>query len=255
LEIALGPGEVAGTSSSAVSLLFGDGERPDAAAVAALSREGSAFSISHESSGKGEGPLWVELLSNGLTFDFVGLAGADPAPVPARGHLFGLPEDLDSARLRAVTLQPGHHLAAGAAMPPVLRALAFLAAQLTELPGVQAVAWHPARCWSQPTYFRQAVRAWIGGGVFPAFCLAALSTAPDGGMQSEGLAQFIGQELRLEPELVGDRADAAKLAVRLLHWLYEHGPLEAVEQLPVPGGGEVRLELSGNRRFVRVWRG
>jgi hypothetical protein len=174
--------------------------------------------------------------------------------MPAKGHIYGMPVDLDGARIRAVTLQPGHHLAAGAAMPPVLRALAFLAAQLTELPGVQAVAWHPARCWSQPTYFRQAVRAWVGGGVFPAFCLAALASAPDGGMQSEGLTPFVGQELRLEPELVGDRADAAKLAVRLLHWLYEHGPLEAVERLPAPGGGEVRLEPSGNRRFVRVWR-
>jgi hypothetical protein len=253
---------VAGTSSSAVSLLFAAGERPDAAAIAALSRKGSAFSISHEPSGtgegqgkgKGKGARWIELLSDGLTFDLVGLAGGDPAAMPAKGHIFGLPVDLDGARIRAVTLQPGHHLAAGAAMPPVLRALAFLAAQLTELPGVQAVAWHPARCWSQPTYFRQAVRAWVGGGVFPAFCLAALASAPDGGMQSEGLTPFVGQELRLEPELMGDRADAAKLAVRLLHWLYEHGPLEAVERLPAPGGGEVRLEPSGNRHFVRVWR-
>jgi hypothetical protein len=252
----LGAGDVAGNGpSSAVSLLFAAGERPNAAAVVALSRAGSAFSIGHEPSEGGEGPRWIELLSNGLTFDLVGLAGGDPAPLPAPGHLFGLPTDLDGARVRAVTLRPGHHLAAGGTMPPVLRTLASLAAQLTELPGVQAVAWHPARCWSQPTRFREAVRAWVGGGVFPAFYLAALATAPDGGMQSEGLAQFIGQELRLEPELVGDRAEAAKLAVRLLHWLYEHGPLATIEQLPAPGGGEVRLEPSGNRRFVRAWRG
>lgn len=241
--------------ASAVSLLFAAGERPDAATVAALSRAGSAFSISHDPAGRGEGPRWIELLSNGLTFDLVGLAGGDPAPLPALGHFSGLPADLDGAGLRAVTLRPGHHLAAGGRMPPVLRALAALAAHLTDLPGVQAVAWHPARCWSQPKRFREAVRAWMGGGVFPAFCLAALVTAPDGGMQSEGLAQFIGQELRMEPELVGGRAEAAKLAVRLLHWLYEHGPLDMAERIPTPDGGEVRLEPSGNRRFVRAWRG
>ena len=252
----MGRGDVAGmVPSSAVSLLFAAGERPSAAAVAVLSRTEASFSVSHEPSETVEGPYWIELLSNGLAFDLVGLAGGDPAPMPVPGHLFGLPPDLDGARIRAVTLQPGHHLAAGAAMPPVLRALASLAAQLTELPGVQAVAWHPARCWSQPARFREAVRAWVNGGVFPAFYLAALAAAPDGGMQSEGLAQFIGQELRLEPELVGNRADAAKLAVRLIHWLYEHGPLDTAERLSAPAGGEVRLEPSGNRRFVRAWKG
>lgn len=241
--------------SSAVSLLFAAGERPDAAAVAALSRSGSAFSISHEPSGGGKGPRWIELLVNGLTFDLVGLAGGDAAPMPALGHLFGLPIDLGGARIRAVTLRPSHHLAAGASMPPVLRALASLAADLTELPGVQAVAWHPARCWSQPTRFREVVRTWVGGGVFPAFYLVALAVGPDGGMQSEGLTQFIGQELRLEPELTRDGAEAAKLAVRLIHWLYEHGPLNAAERLPALDGGEVRLEPSGNHRFVRAWKG
>ena len=252
----MGAGDVAdGVPAPAASLLFAAGERPDTAGVAALSRAGSAFSISHEPSGQGEGPRWLELLANGLTFDLVGLAGGDPAPLPASGHLAGLPAGLDGAGLRAITLRPGHHLAAGGRMPPVLKALASLAAQLTALPGVQAVAWHPARCWSQPERFRETVNAWLAGGVFPAFCLAALATAPDGGMHSEGMAQFIGQELRMEPELVGDRAEAAKLAVRLLHWLYEHGPIEVAERIPTPNGDSVRLEPSANRRFVRAWRG
>jgi hypothetical protein len=54
---------------------------------------------------------------------------------------------------------------------------------------------------------------------------------------------------------VGDRAEAGKLAVRLLHWLYEHGRLASLERLPAPGRGMVRLEPSGNGRFVRAWNG
>jgi hypothetical protein len=247
----------------AVSLLFAAGERPAAAAVVALARAESPFSISYDPSSMtadegesgGEGARWIELLYNGLTFDLTGLAGGDAAPLPALVHRFGLPVDFDGARLRAVTLRPGPHLAAGGNMPPVLRALALLAARLMELPGVQAVAWHPARCWSEPVRFREAVHTWTQGGVFPVFCLAALASTPDGGMQSEGLAQFTGQELRLEPELVGDRAEAGKLAVRLLHWLYEHGRLASFERLPAPGRGMVRLEPSGNGRFVRAWNG
>lgn len=93
------------------------------------------------------------------------------------------------------------------------------------------------------------------GGVFPAFCLAALAPTPDGGMQSEGLSLFTGQELRIEPELASDRVEAGKLAVRLLHWLYEHGRVVAPERVTVPDGPSVRLEPSPNLRFIRAWRG
>lgn len=244
-------------ATSAVSLLFAAGERPDVNAVAALSRTGSGFSISHDpgDGGAGDATRWLELLSNGLTFDIEGIAGGVPAPMPPLGHRFGLPADLDGARLRAVTLRPGKHLAAGGAMPPVLRMLAFVAAQLTALRGVHAVAWHPARCWSHPVRFHDSVLGWVNGGAFPAFCLAALTPTPDGGLQSEGLAQFTGQELRLEPELAGDRGEAGKLAVRLLHWLYERGKLAAAERVTLANGAEVRLEPSGNGRFVRAWKG
>ena len=140
-------------------------------------------------------------------------------------------------------------------MIPVVRSLAWLSAVLTSLPGVQAVAWHPARSWSTTAHYRDSVLRWFDGGVFPGLGLAALSETRDGAMQSEGLALFTGQELRLEPELAENRVAAAKIGLRLMHWLVEHGPLDAAEALAGPDGQPLRLEPSSNGRYVRVWRG
>jgi hypothetical protein len=93
-------------------------------------------------------------------------------------------------------------------MVPVVRGLAVLASRLAMLSRVQAVAWHPARCWSAPQPFRAGITRWSEGGPFPAFSLAAVSHAPDGALHSEGLALFTGQELRLEPDLAEDRVAA-----------------------------------------------
>jgi len=247
-----------GPETSAVSLLFAEGQRPDLSAIAQLARTEAGFAISHDPTDDGaivtDGTQWVELIANGLTFDLEGLAGGPPSANRSPVHCFGLPSDFDGERLAGVSIKPGRHLAAGAAMPPVLRTLASLAAELSQLNGLQAVAWHPARCWSLPDKFRDGVMSWLDGGAFPAFSLAALVPSLDGGMQSEGLAFFVGQELRLEPEITGDRVDAGKLGVRLLSWLYERGPLTAAEKLSLPGGAELRLEPSANRRFVRVWK-
>ncbi len=123
------------------------------------------------------------------------------------------------------------------------------------MPGAQAVAWHPARCWSAPQPFRAGVQRWIEGGAFPGLSLAPLMEGPDGALQSEGLALFVGQELRIEPELAEDPAEGAKLALRLLHWLVESGPLRAMERLVGPNGEPLKLQPSANGRFVRVWKG
>jgi hypothetical protein len=252
----------AGALISAASLLFAPGERPEREAVAALARGGSGFAISLDPAANDDrvnGPAgpgtWLELLANGLTFDLVGLAPGASASAPDPGHAFGFAAGFEAGPMEAVTLQPGPHLAAGAAMLPVVRSLALLAARLAALPGTRAVAWHPARCWCEPEHYRASVLRWIEGGVFPGLGLASLVPMPDGGMQSQGLALFTGQELRLEPELAEDRAAGAKIALRLMHWLVEHGRLDSAERLPGPDGLPLRLEPSGNGRFVRVWRG
>lgn len=244
--------------------MFAPGERPLARAIAALAQSDSGFTVSLDGAGVGgpDGPgggpgpdIWLELLASGLTFDLVGLAPGSAAPLPPHGHSYGLASQFEAMRVEAITLRLGPHLATGPTMLPVVRTLAWLAARLTALPGVRALAWHAARCWSAPEFFRDSVLRWIEGGAFPGLGLAALTPALDGGMQSEGLALFIGQELRLEPELTGDQAAAARIGLRLLHWLVENGRLTAPETLAGPDGQSLRLEPSPNGRFVRAWRG
>ena len=237
--------------------MFAPGERPRAAAVARLAKENSGFSVSldpAQSDAAASGD-WLELLANGLTFDLVGLAPGPAAAEPPRVHSLGLGDDLPSARMEAIALKPGPHIASGAKMQPVVRSLAWLAAQLAALPGVRAVAWHPAHTWSAPELFRSSVLRWTEGGVFPGLGLAAFAAMPDGGLQSQGLALFTGQELRLEPDLAEDRASAVKIGLRLLHWLVEHGRLESQESIPGPDGQPLLLEPSANGRIVRAWRG
>lgn len=242
----------------AVSLLFAPGERPHSLAIEKHAREGGGFSVSLDPVTGGTAPegnsRWLELLANGLTFDLTGLAPGSAASEPPRGHVYALPAGIESERLEAILLQPGPHLAAGATMQPVVRSLAWLAARLAAFPGTRAVVWHPARSWSSPAHFGDTVSRWIAGGVFPGFGLAALVPMSDGGMQSEGMTLFAGQELRLEPELAQDRAAGARIGLRLLHWLSEHGRLSGPEMLIGPDGETLRLEPSANGRFVRVWR-
>jgi hypothetical protein len=99
------------------------------------------------------------------------------------------------------------------------------------------------------------VLRWIEGGVFPGLGLTALAPNPDGGIHSEGLALFTGQELRIEPELMSDKAAGAKIAVRLIDYLVEVGQIGTSQRINGPDGRPLRLEPSANGRFVRVWRG
>jgi len=140
-------------------------------------------------------------------------------------------------------------------MFPVVRAQAELAARLCELPGIVAVNWHPARSLSDPRYFREAVLRWIGGGAFPGLGLAALAPTEDGGLKSEGLAHFIGQELYLDPTMCEPRSDAAKVALRLMHWLVEHGHLDEPVDLTGPSGEPLKLLVNEGSGIVTACRG
>ena len=241
-------------------LLFAVGKRPTAQAIRRFADETGNFTVSYdpvrqgdseEDSGDDTG-RWVEILSSGLTFDLLDLAPGQAATLPARAHTFGLAEDSALELLEAVTLRLGPHVAGGEGAIPVIRQLAWLSAQLAAMPGVRAVAWPPARIWSGAQHFRDIVLRWSEGGVFPGFGLAALASMPDGGMQSEGMALFVGQELRLEPELAQDRAAGARTGVRLLHWLFEHGPVSEPQSIAGPDGALLHAAPSPNGRFVRI---
>ena len=243
---------------SAASLLFAAGARPDRAALRKLATD-DRFAVSLEPhlppgpdpSGRGD---WVELVIHGLTFDLSGLAPRQAAPAPTVRHRFGLTPGFDQAGLEPIGLIPGPHLAGGRGMLPVLRAHALLAARLTRLPGVVAVAWHGAQALSEPAYFRTSVERWIEGGAFPGLGLAALMPTGDGGLISEGLSLFVGQELLLDARLTEDRQQGARTALRLMHWLVENGALDQVETLTGPSGDVLRLEPRDDRRLIKVWK-
>lgn len=241
-----------------VSLLFAPGDRSSVDRVRALGEAERSFLVSfdpEEDAGPGAckpAERWLEVLANGLTFDLQGLAPGAPQPLPPSRHCYGLSPDFNGGALEAISLRPGPHIAASGPMLPVVRGLARLAAVLADLPGVRAVGWHAARTLSAPDHFRGSVLRWLEGGAFPGLGLTALAPTLEGGLQSEGLALFTGQELRVAPELARDQAAGARLALRLLHHLVEHGQVDAPAGLPGPSGEPLVLEPSDNKRFVEV---
>ena len=237
-------------SLPAVSLLFDPGARPGAQQIRQLAVQTGAFAIGSDM--RDEDQPWLELVSNGLTFDLRGLApGASTQPEPTV-HQSGLDASFPRERCETISITPGPHLAAGGAMLAVVRALAMIAACCTRLDGTQAVAWHPARALSEASYFRRGVTEWNGGGSFPGLCLAALAPTGEGGLQSEGLALFTGQELSMHPEVVTDQVQASGIALRLLDWLVQHGPVTQGFELAAPAGGTLRLEPGDNPHLVSV---
>lgn len=251
-------------SGSAATLLFAAGRRPNADAIHRLAENQGGFSVSFDPSSEhaasdapaaDSGLVWLELLTNGMTFDLVGLTSGTPAEQPPCVHGYALPANADPIGMEALTIRPGPHLSGGQAMSPVVRALAGLTATLSALDGVEGVAWHAARSWCGPKYFRESVQRWIDGGVFPGLGLTSLAVTADGGMQSEGLALFTGQELRIEPELMEDRSAGGKIGLRLIDHLVRVGHVETSQRISGPDGEPLRLEPSANGRFVRVWRG
>lgn len=230
-----------------LSLLFEQGQRPDADALEALSRtEGGLlhFSISYQPD-PDEG--WLELLASGLTFDCRGLSPAAPQAPPPHGALLGLAAEPVG---EAVSLAPGPHLRDGGGLFPVVRILAGLGATIAALPGLRAAVWHPARSWMAPDYFRSVIGAWLAGGAFPALGLTTLERHGAAGMASCGLALFTGQELRLEGMEGLAPAAMARIALRLMHELVAAGPLAERRDFVGPGGE--RLHAVPDGRFVTV---
>ena len=233
---------------SAVSVLFAMGTRPSHYDIRRLSEKSGEFGLASHAAGM------VELLANGLTFDLSGLSPDASAYPPEVAYRFGFDDSGENDAAEAITLRPGPHLAGGGAMPPVVRCLALLAAILSDLPGAQAVVWHPARSRSSPDYFRRSVMRWIEGGVFPGLGLTALATLSDGSMQSEGLALFVGRELRVLGGTASNPADTAKLALRLLHWLVENGGLQEALTLTGPSGEALEMRPLADKKLVEVRR-
>lgn len=241
--------DIDGDGAVAASLLFAADARPSVGHLETLASREGGFSVSLSPSEAVDGIYWAELLINGMTFDIIGIAPGPGAPLPPVAHSYGVEM---SDKREAVVLRPGPHLAGGAAMTPVVRMLALLGARLTGLAGVEAVAWHPARCQSAPGPYRAGVSRWIEGGPFPALSLAALVEQPGGALRSEGLALLTGQEVELEPTPGTDSATAAKTVLRLIDWLVSNGALSASQVVTAADGRQLALEPSDGGRLIRA---
>lgn len=244
-----------------ILLLFEKGDRPDVKSVRIAVDNLCTASVSHDPSelqpqpAPNKGMDWLELLTNGLTFDLINLAPDQSAAIPEVRGRFDCPDDFVTATCDGICLRPGPHLSGGSGSMPIVRRMLGLAAELaSELPALRAIFWPPAAILIGPTSFCTNVASWVAGGQFPAQCLIGLSFMTDQALQTEGLVFFTGQELRIEPDSVGDHSTATQLAIRLVQQLVQHGPVTEAEDVIAPDGSQMRLEPSGNGKFVRVWR-
>lgn len=232
-----------------LSVVFAEGQRPRAAALAAGGRAAAhgcgGFMVTIDEPEAG----WAEILASGLTFDCHGLAPAEPVADPGRGARIGL----DAWPVgEAIALTPGPHIAAGAAMMPVLRSLIAAGVGIAAMEGVMAVCWSPARTWIEPQYFARVGGAWLAGGAFPALGLTMLRREANGALVSQGLGCLIGRELRMEPDRDLSDEALAQLAVRMIDRLVGQGPLRDAQEfvldqgttllaVPIDEGSEIRV--------------
>ena len=223
------------------ALLFDSASRPGVQQVSALAAQHGDFAvIQHARDPHGQ----VELLREGLSFDLSGLVPAEPWPSPEPANVVALPDGFSAEGLEILQLSPGAHLAGAEHLLPVVRVAAAMIRQLAALPGVQAVAWLPARLLISPKWFSESVGVWLAGGPFPVLALTALSRSPTA-FRSEGLRFLIGQEFVLmgrDGKLVEEES---RIAVRLTDWLVAHGRVDAPREVVLAGVGPVWIEPQG----------
>lgn len=199
--------------------------------------------------------LWLELLRDGLTFDLSGLAPGPAGAFPEFAHRFDLAQLPVPDAFETLTLRPGPHLAAGDSSLPVIRSMMALACDLVRhFEDLEAVGWGPAGSAIGRRFFESVTAAWLDGGPFPALGLTAFAPASDGALQSEGLAFWIGQELRIEPPLSTDRVAATRLGIRLINHLVLTGAPVADDHITAPDGTRLVLRNSRERAMISVWR-
>ena len=231
------------------ALLFGDKRRPAAERIAALAAETDAFALinaAHAQHGA------AELLRDGLTFDVAGLAPAVAFAPPEAVHRVALPADFSPAGCEAVRFMAGPHLAGAENLLPVLRIAATILRHLSQLEGLEAIVWRPARIIMTPAWFAEAVGIWLAGGPFPALALTALARTEQT-LASEGLDFLIGQEFTLWAKDGAPGREDSRIAVRLTDWLFAHGRVDTPREVVLSGAGAVWLEPDGpNRLNVRV---
>ncbi|MEI6643747.1 MAG: hypothetical protein WCL10_17100 [Novosphingobium sp.] len=227
------------------ALLFGKQSRASAEQIAVHADRTQAFTLLNAENAL---PGSAELLRDGLTFDLTGLTPTAPVTMPEAVHRVALPKDLTPDTLEAAAFAVGPHLAGAENLMPVVRVAAAIMSALSELEGLEAIVWRPARIVMSPVWFAEAVGIWLAGGPFPAFALTALARCREG-LESDGLAFFTGQEFTLQARGGAPDREDSRIAVRLTDWLVAHGRVESAREVVLAGVGAVWLEPDGRGRL------
>ncbi|MCP5396915.1 MAG: hypothetical protein H6918_09305 [Sphingomonadaceae bacterium] len=248
----------------ALYLLFPAGKRPFPSQIHTIIADSGICSVSFDptedqrAKGKSSPPAegWLELLSDGLTFDLAGMV-PDASPVlPAFRHQYDFVADNAAENFEALQLTCGPHLASGATQQPVMRLQLRLARDLARhVPDLVGVGWSPCDSVMSKDYFGRIMDSWLGGGPFPGLGLVGYRMTGDGALLSEGLDVWTGQEVQLEGRLAQDRAYATRLAVRLVNQLIPLGHLDRAETLNGPDGAPLHLVPLPDAGLIRVLEG
>ncbi|MFO6447184.1 hypothetical protein ACLBKU_08580 [Erythrobacter sp. NE805] len=138
---------------------------------------------------------------------------------------------------------------------PLMRTLLTLGCELVRhFDDLVAVGWGPAKSAIGRRFFESTAAAWLDGGPFPALGLTVFTQTADDSLESEGLAFWIGQELRIEPPLSLDKVAATRLGIRLVNHLVIVGGLQDDDRIIAPDGTPLVLRPSRNRAVISVWR-
>lgn len=249
----------------AVFLQFDKGDRPTRIDVLRELSDSPRLFVTHDPCAVGdigagrdqparldENFAWLELLSDGLSFDLLGLDGGPPLTAGPIAHRFGCAEALDDGSLEAIGLFPGPHLSEAANSVPIIRTMLGIALELIEkLPGCRSVQWSPARSAISADLFREIAGEWLRGGAFPALGLVGYRAGPNGHLESEGFSFLSGFEIAVAPELSVDRVAGTKLAVRVIHSLV--GTLPPENDWPFEfDGRKLKLRPDRARRLIFV---
>jgi hypothetical protein len=261
-------GETTGFGPTGLLFLFAMGLRPTRRSVHAAIERVDRTMVSHDPidralaegshpavlDDRDEGPHeWLELLRDGLTFDFLGLADGPGLAIPDDIDRIGYTDEISSDSVEAVGLFPGPHLAEGATTLPVVRTQLALAIELAaNLPGLKAICWTPSGTVLAPNLFGNLCGDWLIGGPFPSLALVRFKSPAKGGVHTEGLRFFTGQELHLGSGLAADRVAGTRLAVRLIHELVVIGTLTGAITLDLGEQGSFALSLVEDGQTIAV---
>lgn len=240
--------------ASTIQLLFAPDHRPVIADLHVAAESLEVLSLSGSGDQDRDTSLqWAEVIWNGLSYRLLGFA-------PGNGAVPVLPLDSDTysariARLEAVDIVAGSHLAGAENSIPIVKAMWNMAAGLVEtLPHCEIVVWQHSGAALKPQTFREMAADWEDKLVLPMNGLVQFVDEIDLGIKTRGLAFFTGQELRIEPELTSDRDWARRLGMRLADTLIVRRKLSEIEEFAGLDGSRLRLTPSQNGKFVRVWR-